>query len=71
MNPLLAHLTERELEVIRGIAVGKTSRKIADELFVSIKTVEKHRQSAMDKTGRHSVALLTHLAIRANLVDLV
>lgn len=61
-------LTEREVEVLRLVAQGKANKQIADELGISVKTVEKHRQGAMDKLGIHQTAGLTRYALAAGLV---
>ena len=57
-------LTPREREVLQLIAEGLTTREIAAALFVSVKTVETHRQQLMDKLDLRSVAELTKYAIR-------
>ncbi len=44
-------LTLRELEVLRGIAVGRRNYEIAQELFISTRTVEKHIENIMRKMG--------------------
>jgi DNA-binding NarL/FixJ family response regulator len=62
------HLTPRELEVLVLIARGQPNKEIAFTLGVSIKTVEKHRQSVMDKLGIHDIAGLTRYAVSKNLV---
>ena len=50
----LAALTEREREVMRLVAQGKRNKEIAEELFISVKTVEKHRANLMRKLDLHS-----------------
>jgi DNA-binding NarL/FixJ family response regulator len=62
------HLTPRELEVLGLIARGQPNKEIAFTLHVSIKTVEKHRQSVMDKLGIHDIAGLTRYAVSRNLL---
>jgi DNA-binding NarL/FixJ family response regulator len=62
------HLTPRELEVLGLIARGQPNKEIAFTLSVSIKTVEKHRQSVMDKLGIHDIAGLTRYAVSKGLV---
>jgi two-component system response regulator NreC len=57
-------LTAREQEVLHLVAEGETSRKIARQLDVSIKTIQAHRQKIMDKLEIHSVAGLTKYAIQ-------
>jgi DNA-binding NarL/FixJ family response regulator len=63
------HLTPRELEVLALIAHGQPNKEIAFTLEVSIKTVEKHRQSVMDKLGIHDIAGLTRYAVSRNLLS--
>jgi DNA-binding NarL/FixJ family response regulator len=63
-------LTKREREVLQLIAEGKTTKDIASQLYVSIKTIETHRKQIMDKVGLNSVAELTKYAIREGLTSL-
>ncbi len=51
VNEKLARLTKTEKKVLRLVAEGKTSRQIADVLFVSFKTIENHRANMADKLG--------------------
>ena len=44
-------LTQREVEVLRLVATGKTDREIGAELFISVKTVGKHVSNILNKTG--------------------
>ncbi len=44
-------LTEREEEVVRTVARGRTNAEIADELYISLSTVESHLASLMAKLG--------------------
>lgn len=62
-------LTSRETEVLQLIAEGKTNKQTAEELHISIKTVEKHRQSLMDKLGIHDTASLTRHAIAQGIIE--
>jgi len=62
-------LTLREREVLKLIAEGYKNRAIAELLCISIKTVEKHRDSLIRKLDRHNVAALTAYAIEKGLVD--
>jgi FixJ family two-component response regulator len=57
----LAALTEREREVMHGVIGGKLNKVIADELDISVKTVEFHRAKVMEKMGAASVAMLVQL----------
>lgn len=59
----LDSLTQREREVLGLIVGGKLNKQIADELGISIKTVEVHRSRIMDKTGANSVAELVQLVL--------
>lgn len=63
-----ALLTERELQVLRLIASGCTNRMIAEDLAISIKTVESHRTNLMNKLDIHSTAELVRHAIRTGIV---
>jgi FixJ family two-component response regulator len=56
-------LTSREREIMHFVIAGKMNKTVADELFISIKTVEAHRAKVMQKLGVDSVAELVQLAI--------
>ena len=62
-------LTPRELEVLKLIAEARMSKQIAEELFISIKTVERHRQNILDKLGMRDRVELTRYAIRRGLIQ--
>src|SRR5262249_10927194 len=62
MSP--APLSNREREVIQLIAEGHSTKQIASELNISIKTVETHRRNLMGKLNVESVAELTRYAVR-------
>jgi DNA-binding NarL/FixJ family response regulator len=62
-------LTPREYEVLQHVAEGKTNKEISAGLYISIKTVEKHRQRLMDKLGIHDVAGLTRYAVSKGIVE--
>jgi len=64
----IARLTSREKEVLVLVAGGKTSRVIAEELGISPRTVESHRESMMRKLDIRSVASLTRLAVEEGLL---
>jgi len=64
----LAELTPRQLEVLRMIAAGHTTKDIARQLRISVKTVESHRASLMERLNIHEVAGLVRYAIRMGLV---
>ena len=57
-------LTQREQEVLALVVAGKLNKQIADELGISIKTVEVHRSRVMQKMGANSVAELVQLTLK-------
>jgi DNA-binding NarL/FixJ family response regulator len=61
-------LTQREREVLKLIADGLSSKEIAVQLGVSLKTIESHRANLMDKLDIHKVSGLVRFAVRAGLV---
>ena len=65
----LATLTGRERDVLQRIIEGKQNKIIADELDISVKTVEFHRSKVMEKMGVDSVAGLVQLTLGFSLVD--
>ena len=62
-------LTPRELEVVKLIAEGHTSEEIAGQLFISKKTVDRHRANILEKLGMRNRVELTRYAIRRGLVE--
>jgi DNA-binding NarL/FixJ family response regulator len=62
-------LTPRELEVLKLIAEAHTSKEIAAQLVISVKTVERHRQNILDKLGMRDRVELTRYAIRRGLIQ--
>jgi DNA-binding NarL/FixJ family response regulator len=64
-----APLTSREAEVLQLIAEGKANKQTAAMLNLSVKTVEKHRQSLMKKLDIHDTAGLTRYAIDRGVID--
>ena len=63
---LLAKLTPRENQVLERITAGQLNKQIADDLNISIKTVEAHRANIMTKVEARTVAELIKIALRAN-----
>jgi len=61
-------LTPREIEIVKLVAEGYKNREIAEELFISIKTVEKHRSNLMTKLNLKGAAELAKLAIEKGLI---
>lgn len=68
LNP--STLTMREGEVLQLLAEGKTTKQIASSLYLSVKTVETHRQNIMNKLDIRSIAELTKYAIHEGLTSL-
>jgi DNA-binding NarL/FixJ family response regulator len=62
-------LSPRELEVVKLIAEGDTSEEIAEQLFISKKTVDRHRANVLEKLGMRNRVELTRYAIRRGLVE--
>ena len=67
--PQSTELSGRQREILQLVAEGKANKQVASELSISIKTVEKHRQSLMDKLGIHETAGLTRYAIAAGIIE--
>ena len=61
-------LSERELQVLRLLATGKTNRAIAEELFISEKTVARHVSNIFDKVGASSRTAATAWAFQHKLI---
>ena len=66
----LQRLTAREREVLQLIAEGYSTREIAEQLHISVKTAETHRAHLIEKLGIHSTAELTQYAIRKGVISL-
>jgi|KBSMisStandDraft_5_1062788.scaffolds.fasta_scaffold2009730_1 DNA-binding NarL/FixJ family response regulator len=64
-------LTQRELQVLKLIADGHSTKSIADELHIAYKTADTHRTKLMNTLGIHSIAGLVRYAIRIGLVETV
>jgi DNA-binding NarL/FixJ family response regulator len=62
-------LTSREEEVVKLIAEGHSSREIASALFISVKTVERHRANVLEKLGMNDRTQLTRFAMRVGLIE--
>ena len=68
-NDPLSNLSPREKEILQLIAEGHTSSEIAELLFISEKTVEKHRARLMEKLNARNLAGLVRIAVKYRLVD--
>jgi len=62
------HLTRREIEIIQKIADDKSNLEIADELHLSVRTVETHRRNLMQKLKVNSVVALLKYATQNNII---
>ena len=63
-------LSEREIEILVGICRGESTQEIADRLYISKRTVDKHRANILEKSGCKNTASLVVYAIRHGLVEL-
>jgi DNA-binding NarL/FixJ family response regulator len=68
-KPRHATLSRREFQIFHKLAGGMTVSKIADELFLSVKTVSTYRTRVLEKMQMTSNADLTHYAVKNNLID--
>jgi DNA-binding NarL/FixJ family response regulator len=66
----IASISEREKEVLEQICKGLSNQEIADALFISKRTVEKHRASLLSKTNTKNTAQLVMYAIENKLTDI-
>jgi len=64
------HLTPRELDVLHLICKGHSNFEISEKLFISQRTVERHRANLLEKTGSSNSIKLVLFAIRNNIVEL-
>jgi DNA-binding NarL/FixJ family response regulator len=69
LKKISVKLTAREMEVLQLVAEGSANKQTAAELGISIKTVEKHRQSLMNKLDIHDAAGLTRYAIAIGIIE--
>jgi len=67
-DALMARLTLRESQVLERIVAGRLNKQIADDLGISIKTVEAHRANIMEKLNANTVADLLKVALGPNAV---
>ena len=68
-HPVHEQLTPREREVLTYIAEGYTNREIAEELHISPKTVDRHRENIMGKLDLHSRVALVKYAIEKGMIS--
>jgi len=68
-GPLHASLSEREFQIFRKLASGQSVSRVADDLFLSVKTVSTYRTRILEKMNMRSNADLTYYAIKNGLID--
>ena len=69
LDILISHLTHRETEVLKHIALGMSNSEIGNELTISPRTVDSHRTNLMKKLSVHNIAGLIRYAIENQLID--
>lgn len=67
--PRISPLTDRERQLLNLVVAGRSNKEMAKILGISVKTVDRHRTSMMQKLGTHSVAQLITVALREGLID--
>ncbi len=66
----IVQLTKREIEILQLVCKELTTEEIAEKLFISIKTVNGHRNNLLQKTGCHNAVGLVNYAVRNKLIEL-
>lgn len=66
--PLLAQLSDREIEILKLVARGMSSTEIGQQLFISPRTVDTHRNNIIQKLGVAGIAGLVQFAVKNHLV---
>lgn len=67
-HPVPIHFSSRELEVLRLVADDHCNQEIADQLYLSVRTIESHRRALLQKSGSRTLAGLVAWALRAGMV---
>jgi DNA-binding CsgD family transcriptional regulator len=65
---IVTRLTPRECEIVRRVALGQSTKQIADDIYLSRHTVRTHVRNAMIKTGAHTSAQLVSIALTHGLI---
>lgn len=63
-------ISEREMEILYHVCLGLSNQEIADKLFISKRTVDKHRANLLSKTGCRNTAALVMYAIKNKMIDI-
>ena len=69
-EPVDNDISEREMEILYQVCCGLSNQEIADELFISKRTVDKHRANLLSKTGCRNTAALVMYAIKNKLIQI-
>lgn len=64
-------LSKRELEILSFLMENKTSKEIAEKLFLSVRTIETHRKNILEKTGAKSSIELLKIVYESDLLELI
>lgn len=67
-EPIDSEISERELEILYHVCLGLSNQEIADKLFISKRTVDKHRANLLSKTGCRNTAALVMYAIKNKMI---
>lgn len=70
LDETLSKLSEREFEILKLYAEGKSTKEIADQLFISVKTVGTHKQNVQDKLNLHSTTDMVKYALKMGIIRL-
>lgn len=63
-------ISGRELEILYHVCLGLSNQEIADKLFISKRTVDKHRANLLSKTGCRNTAALVMYAIKNKMINI-
>ncbi|MDY4043205.1 MAG: response regulator transcription factor [Marinifilaceae bacterium] len=70
VDPVDNDISERELEILYQVCLGLSNQEIADKLFISKRTVDKHRANLLSKTGCRNTAALVMYAIKNRIIEI-
>ena len=70
VEPVDNDISERELEILYQVCLGLSNQEIADKLFISKRTVDKHRANLLSKTGCRNTAALVMYAIKNRIIEI-
>lgn len=62
-------LSDREMEILYHVCKGESNQEIAEALFISKRTVDKHRANLLSKTGCRNTAALVMYAIKNKMIE--